>query len=370
MKIGLVFKILIPIALVLAAGVYILNESVPTALVVKAERRLAVNAVPGSVSVLAEKEMFIKGEHSGRIAVSKIEKGGVVSFDDVLMELDTGDLDLLIEKADNDIASAIRRIEIGSALQIDLDVKRDFLSDVEYRFSRGGLREIDVTNAKRAVKKVEDDIARSDLQNESLLLDLENRLKSLNRQKEQMTIKSPIDGIVTEIDAHEGDLIAGGSTLAKVVSLTRMVEVKVSEEYFVGLRVGMPARLAFLGIENERFDAKIERVIPVADAQTQRFTVLLDVDIAEDRLDSGLTGDATITLDEHENALQIPRQALVNNAVLVVENEIVSRKPVRVGYKSVTMLEILEGLGDDDVVIIEDLHLFEEGDRVKVLYRD
>jgi hypothetical protein len=34
------------------------------------------------------------------------------------------------------------------------------------------------------------------------------------------------------------------------------------------------------------------------------------------------------------------------------------------------MLEILEGLGDDDVVIIEDLHLFEEGDRVKVLYRD
>jgi hypothetical protein len=111
-------------------------------------------------------------------------------------------------------------------------------------------------------------------------------------------------------------------------------------------------------------------VIPVADAQTQRFTVLLDVDIAEDRLDSGLTGDATITLDEHENALQIPRQALVNNAVLVVENEIVSRKPVRVGFKSVTMLEILEGLGDDDVVIIEDLHLFEEGDRVKVLYRD
>jgi hypothetical protein len=103
MKIGLVFKILIPIALVSAAGIYILNESVPTALVAKAERHLAINAVPGSVSVLAEKEMYIKGEHSGRIAVSKIEEGGVVSFNEVLMELDTGDLDLLIEKADNDI---------------------------------------------------------------------------------------------------------------------------------------------------------------------------------------------------------------------------------------------------------------------------
>ncbi|MBT3483407.1 MAG: efflux RND transporter periplasmic adaptor subunit [Opitutales bacterium] len=370
MKTGLVFKILIPIALVSAAGFYILNESASVAVVAKVERHLAVNAVPSSVSVVAEKEMLIKGEHGGRIAVSKMEKGGLVSFGEVLMALDTGDLDLLIEKADNDIASANRRIEIGSALQIDLDVKNDLLSDVEYRFSRGGVREIDVTNAKRAVKKVEDDIARSDLQNETLLLDLENKLKSLNRQKDQMMITSPIDGIVTEIYAHEGDLIGGGSTLAKVVSLTRMVEAKVSEEYFVGLKVGMPARVAFLGIENERFDAKIERVIPVADAQTQRFTVLLDVEIADNRLDSGLTGDATITLDERENAMQVPRQALVNDAVLVVENETVSRRPVRLGYKSVTMLEILEGLSDDDVVIVEDIHLFEEGERVKVVYQD
>ncbi|MBT7867097.1 MAG: hypothetical protein HN763_12180, partial [Opitutales bacterium] len=107
-----------------------------------------------------------------------------------------------------------------------------------------------------------------------------------------------------------------------------------------------------------------------ADAQTQRFTVLLDVEIADNRLDSGLTGDATITLDERENAMQVPRQALVNDAVLVVENETVSRRPVRLGYKSVTMLEILEGLSDDDVVIVEDIHLFEEGERVKVVYQD
>jgi len=185
-----------------------------------------------------------------------------------------------------------------------------------------------------------------------------------------MTIKAPIDGIATEINAHEGDLIAGGQTLAKVVSLTRMVEVKVSEEYFVGLEVGMSARVVFLGIENESFDATIERVIPVADAQTQRITVLLDVDIAEDRLDSGLTGDATITIDERDDALQIPRQALVNDSVLVVKDNVVSRKLVRVGYKSVTMLEILDGLSDGDQVIVEDLHLFEDGDRVRAVLRE
>jgi RND family efflux transporter MFP subunit len=370
MKIGLLFKFLIPIAIVAAMGVFILNESVPTAVVVETERRLAINAVPGTVNVVAEKEMLIKGEHGGRIAVSNLKVGGLVSYGEMLLGLDTGDLDLAIEKAENDLGSANRRIQIGSALQIDLDSKRDILSDIEYRFERGGVREIDVKNAQRAVKKVEDDIARDNLKDETLLMDLENKLKGLNRQREQMTIESPIDGIVTEIHAHEGDLIGGGQPLAKVVSLTRMVEVKVSEEYFVGVEVGMAARVAFLGIENERFDAKIERVIPVADAQTQRFTVLLDVDIAKDRLDSGLTGDATITLGERDNALQIPRQALVNNSVFVVEDETVSRKQVQVGYKSVTMLEILGGLNDGERVIVEDLHLFEDGDRVRSVLQD
>lgn len=331
---------------------------------------MAVNAVPGTVNVLAEKEMFIKGEYGGRITLSNLEIGKVVSGGEILFDLDTGDLDLRIEKAENDLASAERQLEIDSPLELDLGSKRDTLADVQFRFDRGGVREIDLKNAQRAVKKLEDDIARSDLKNETLLNDLRNTLKALRRQKEKMTIVSPIDGIVTEIHAHEGDLIGSGHTLAKVVSLTRMVEVKVSEEYFVGLEVGMPARVAFLGIESERFDAEIERIIPVADAQTQRFTVLLDVNIEESRLDSGLTGDATITLDERDNALQVPRQAVVGDSVLVVEAGVVSRRPVQVGYKSITMVEILEGLDDGDAVIIEDLHLFEDGDKTRVELSD
>ena len=370
MKIGLVFKILIPIAVIATGGFYIFSGTIQTAVVSPTVRRLAVNAVPGTVSVLAEKEMYIKGEYGGRIAVSNLSVGGVASEGDILIELDTGDLELTIEKAENDLASAKRKIEIGSPLKIDLASKRDTLADMEFRFERGSAREIDVKNARRAVQKVEDDIARSDLQNETLLNDLENRLKGLRRQQEKMTIVSPIDGIVTEIHAHQGDLIGSGHTLAKVVSKTRMVEVKVSEEYFVGLKVGMPARVVFLGIENERFEAKIERVIPVADAQTQRFTVLLNVDIDESRLDSGLTGDANITLDEREGALQIPRQALVGDQVFVVKNGAVSRRSVQVGYKSVTMVEILDGLTDGEQVIVEDLHLFEDGDSVRVVEQE
>ena len=180
-----------------------------------------------------------------------------------------------------------------------------------------------------------------------------------------MTIVSPIDGIVTEIFAYEGDLIGGGATLAKVVSQTRVVEVKVSEEHFVGLEVGMPAQVAFLGIDGEQFKAEVKKIIPVADSSTQRFTVHLDVEIDRERLDPGLTGDATITLDERESALQIPRQAVISNSVLVVKDGIVERREIETGYTSITAMEILDGLTDGEQVIVEDLHLFDDGDRVK-----
>ena len=367
MKISTVFKILFPIAIAAVAGYFILTRSVPTAVVATTQRGIAVNAVPGTVSVLAEQEMLIKGEHGGRVIESSLEKGGVVSKGDILIQLDTGDIDLDIEKSENEYAREKRSLEIRSPLELSLETSMDTLDDLKFRFERGGVRELDVTKAQRAVNRIKDDIAREDLRNEASLQNLENALKRLKRRKEQMTIISPIAGIVTDVFAYEGDLIGGGATLAKVVSQTRIVEVKVSEEHFVGLEVGMPAQVAFLGIDGEQFKATVKKIIPVADSSTQRFTVHLEVNIDRERLDPGLTGDATITLDEREDALLIPRQAVVSDSVLVVKGGVVERREIETGYTSVTSIEVLEGLSDGEQVIVEDLHLFDEGDRVKTV---
>ena len=341
MKIGTVFKILIPIAIAASIGFYIFSQSIPSATVMAASRGIAVNAVPGTVVVLAEKEMLIRGEYGGRVTASNLIKGGTVSENEVLIELDTGDIDLQIEKAEIDLKQAKRNIEIRSPFQHLLDTSKETLTDMEFRLEKGGVRELDVTKARRAVEKIEDDIAREELKNDSALQTLENTVKRLKRQREKMVIISPIDGTVTDVFAHKGDLIGSAATLAKVVSKTRIVEVKVSEEHFEGLEIGMPARVVFLGIESDPFYAKIEQIIP------------------------GLTGDATITIDENQDAIQVPRQAVVNDRILLVENGIVVEKEIQTGYTSITMIEVIEGVSEGDTVIVEDIHLYEDGDRVK-----
>ena len=63
--------------------------------------------------------------------------------------------------------------------------------------------------------------------------------------------------------------------------------------------------------------------------------------------------------------MQIPRQAVVSDSVLVVNEGVVERREIDTGYTSITAIEVLDGLQDGDQVIVEDLHLFDDGDRVK-----
>ena len=52
--------------------------------------------------------------------------------------------------------------------------------------------------------------------------------------------------------------------------------------------------------------------------------------------------------------------------MLVVDNGVVERREIDTGYTSITAIEVLGGLQDGDQVIVEDLHLFDDGDRVRI----
>ena len=66
-------------------------------------------------------------------------------------------------------------------------------------------------------------------------------------------------------------------------------------------------------------------------------------------------GRIGIVYDKHENALQIPRSAILEesgeSSVFVVVDNKATRRPVGTGYSDEGMVEITDGLGDNDQVI-------------------
>ena len=63
----------------------------------------------------------------------------------------------------------------------------------------------------------------------------------------------------------------------------------------------------------------------------------------------------TIIYDRHENVLQVPRSAVIEESgvtsVFVVEDDIAVRKAVQTGFSNNGLIEISEGLVDSDRVI-------------------
>lgn len=342
----------------------------PVARVVPVERGKAVDAVPGSVVVEAEFTMEIKSEIGGRIIRSTLEPGKRFEEGALLVQIDTGDIDLEIEKIESDYQAAKRRVEIGSSTTLELATAKENLANLERLQRLGQISENEVTQAKRAVQQIEQRVALEGVGNQNMLEGYENTLRVKKRQREKMTIEAPFDGVVSEVLARPGDLIGGGAPIARLISTSRTVEARISEENFAGIEVGQKASVRFLGYGAQLYGASVIKILPTADAQTQRYVIYLNVDLDPVMLVPGITGEVSIVVGEREDTLIIPRRALWGTNVYVVTNGVVEQRQVEVGFTSLNEVEVLSGVEEGEQVIVDLIDTFRDGDTVSVELAD
>ncbi|HEX2898889.1 MAG TPA: HlyD family efflux transporter periplasmic adaptor subunit, partial [Bacteroidia bacterium] len=174
------------------------------------------------------------------------------------------------------------------------------------------------------------------------------------------------DAVVTEVFARVGDLIGGSAPIANMISVGRTIEAKLSEENFAAVKLGQRASVRFLTFGNDQYPATISKVLPSADATTQRYAAHLDVALPEGKpVMPGLTGEVSIIIAERPNAVVIPRRALVGDYVYVVRGGKVVLTKVEKGYESFNMVEIVKGLDAGTLVVVEQQDRFRSGERVR-----
>jgi multidrug efflux pump subunit AcrA (membrane-fusion protein) len=146
----------------------------------------------------------------------------------------------------------------------------------------------------------------------------------------------------------------------------RTVQARISEENFGGIAVGDPATVIFLSFGSAKtFKAKVSKILPTAEAATQRYVVYLAVDIPEEQLKPGMTGEVSILVSVDPWALLAPRRALAGNKLLVVNDGRVEVRTVKVGYIALNVVQILDGVKEGDLVISDELDQFHPGERVR-----
>jgi RND family efflux transporter MFP subunit len=358
-------KLLIALFVLLVGVIAWLYYDRPVAKVVRVVHGKAVDAVPGSVAVDAEYQMELKSELGGRIVKTALDDGKHFTAGEFLVQLDTGDLELQLEKTESDYEALKKRIDVGSQVQLQLDTARAGFANAERLHKRGQISDNDFENQRRAVEAIEQQLKLEQVGNQNQRENYENAIKTLQRQIEKMKVTAPFDGVVSQVLARPGDLISGGAPIAILIATSRTVRANISEENFAGIRIGQKASVRFLTYGNQLYDATVSKILPTADPATQRYVVFLTVDLPVERLVPGLTGEATIVVGEHDNALIIPRRALSYGTLYVVKNGRVQLRSVSVGYFGLNEAEITKGVEEGDEVIVEELDRFHDGDRVR-----
>jgi RND family efflux transporter MFP subunit len=286
---------------------------------------------------------------------------------DLLVHLDTGDIQIAIDQAQNMYNSTKARIGVGSAATYLLETAKSELANTERLFKMGQESDSNFQKARRAVETQEQQLKLENVRDQQDLITYETDLRSKKRQLEKMTITAPFEGEVSAVFAHPGDLINIGSPIVTLITTSRIVEAKISEEDFANVKVGEKASVTFLPYGEFLYNGTVKKILPTADPETQRHLVDLEVtDIEPAKLIPGITGEVSIVVGRRHADAIIPRRALFNESVYVVRDGVVELRKVKTGYLWFRGAEVTEGLKPGEQVIVEDLDQFRDGNHIRV----
>ena len=127
----------------------------------------------------------------------------------------------------------------------------------------------------------------------------------------------------------------------------------------------MQAKVQLYAYRNKQFSAEVSSIQPAADPETQRYTIVLQLENAPDNLMAGMTGEMNIITGTHENVLIVPTRALLVDQALVVKRGVVRGRTVKVGFRTLDFTEAINGLSLGDHVIVSDQDRLRPGRAVR-----
>ncbi len=289
------------------------------------------------------------------------------------------------------LAVALERQRIQAKKQMLEDQKAIDLANVTLLAADREKRRADKAYTSRAISNIDYEKAQDDLNNarlvhahavkdaelnkESLLFEIQAKEHELTRQQlkqndlqrqvDALVLRSPVSGMVGNLAVNNKNQVDKNQMVLSVVDLSELeLEVGIPESYADDLGTGMPAEVRFNGVI---YPATLVSISPeIENNQVTGRVRFTPPGNNADALPVGLRQNQRLTtriLMEHKpNVLMVQRgQFLDSGAGRIayrIDGEMAHRVPIRTGARSLSSVEILDGLNPDDQIIISGTSAF------------
>lgn len=188
---------------------------------------------------------------------------------------------------------------------------------------------------------------------------LETQLEIAQSRLDSLLIESPIDGVVTELSAHPGDVVQAGQQAVRIDNLSELyLDVQISEVDIPQVEVGQPAGLVFDAYFDQTYTGEVIEIAPVGDAVqgVVEYTVRVKMLDADEHIKSGMTAAVNIVIEEKEDIFVVPNEAIFNidgqDHVFVQRNGSYQAVPVTLGSYSDYYSEVVDADIDEGELIV------------------
>lgn len=298
----------------------------------KVQRSRFSETLSASGTVLADEDVELRAEVGGRVVTIGFEEGARVAKGALLIKLDDAEL------------QAIRRRALH---------RRDLAMLREQRLAQ--------LVQQKLVRQEEYDTALSEMRVQ------EAELALVEAQIAKTEIRAPFEGMVGLRYVSLGAFVNAASRLATLHGLTRVkIDFSIPERYASRLTIGTPVQIT--NAAGDRTTGQVYAVDPRVDPLTRTCMLRAIATNQSGVLHPGGLADIELTLQETDDALFVPADAILSNAtgkhVFVVHDDEVQVRPIRSGSRNASHVQVVSGLNDGEIVVTSGLQQLRAGSRV------
>lgn len=406
------FIIAIVIAVIFVLGVILVKKTQqpPQPTTVRLEELKAGDlqefiSAPGAIEPKTKVELSAK--ISARVVELPFKEGQQVKAGDVVIRLDAKEMESRLKSVKANFLAQQAQIEVTKTqiasrkaqikgTQASLEQAKKDYERQKQLLATGDISQSVYDLARQKFEELESQLQSALFQIEAEEKGLIVAQHNLEAQKAQIeeaqdaleytTIRSPIDGVITRINAEVGEMVMTGTmnnpgtVIMIIADLSKMLLVAQVDEADVGkLALGQEASIRVKAFWDQIYTGKVDHISLTNDnSQTTgtkyyRTEILIEGDVS--RLYSGLTADVDIFTQKHTNILKVPSQAILTRKADELPAEIRTNPlvdtnktdvtvvfcykdkkaiavPVKIGPGDTTHIMIKEGLKIGDQIIV------------------
>lgn len=321
----IVFLILL---LLVGSGVFFFTRPAKTAASQYATvtRQDIKETISASGTLTGKNRATLKFKTSGKLAYLNVKEGAEVKKGAVIAGLDTQDLSIALQQAQNDYRAK------QAAVEKALDEVKDHSKDETF-----------AQKQTRTVAEAARDSAF-------------DSVKAAQRAFQDAVITTPIAGTVVNTDVVSGQTISPTDVIAEIIDWSEIIfEAEVDEADIGRLSLGQKAEVTLNSYSDKTFEGVVEKINPQTKTTSSGTTVILvSINLGTPSIQkiANLNGQVNIITSQVYNALTIPEEAIVDEKYVYVDSDQGKKKvEVVTGLVGENGVEIKSGLAEGDKVI-------------------